>query len=322
MGTSVPNRHAPASLVGSMSDRIKARTRPAGTALPAKDIVTILSESKVYRDYERAFTSGTGLPLQLHSPGMLKVVRYMRKQENPFCALMAKSVEGCKACYAAQCKLESGAQLEAKTVMCFAGMCETSVPVRIGDKTVAFLQTGQVLLHRPDHAQFDALARTLGRSGPRPDLKDIEEAWFRTRVIPPKQYEALIHLIQIFARTLAACGNHLVRTQEAPRRPEISKACDFIEAHFRDEIPLATVARAAGMSANYFCEKFTGATGINFVEYLTRVRIEGARDLLRSTALRISEIAFEVGFQSLSQFNRAFRKIEGCTPRECRAAAA
>ena len=305
-----------------MSKPITPRPSTTGSPRARKDIVTVLSQSKVYRDYERAFTAGTGLPLRLHAPGMLTVIRYVRKQENPFCALMAKSQEGCKACYAAQCKLECEAQLEPKTIKCFAGLCETSVPVRIGDNLVAVLQTGQVFLHQPDRPQFDEVARALTRSGSRSDLKEVEEVWFRTRVIPPKQYEALIHLIDIFARHLASCANHLILNQEPPERPEISKACAFIEEHFNDEISLTAAARVANMSANYFSEKFAEATRINFVDYLTRVRVEKARERLQHTGLRISEIAFEVGFQSLSQFNRAFKKIEGCSPREYRAGVA
>lgn len=297
----------------------KPRFRATPAPRAEKNVVTVLSGSKVYRDYERAFVAGTGLPLRLQAPGMFTVVRYERRQENPFCALMAKSVEGCKACYAAQHELESEACVETKTIQCFAGLCETSVPVRIGDNLVAFLQTGQVLLHRPDKSQFDAVSRALANSGVQVDLKEAEEVWFQTRVIPPKQYEALIHLIDLFAHNLASCGNNLILNQEQPARPEVLKACAFIAQNFSDEISLASVAHVAGMSANYFSGIFAETTGINFIEYLTRVRIQKARDLLRDPRLRISEIAFEVGFQSLSQFNRAFKRVEGCSPREYRA---
>jgi AraC-like DNA-binding protein len=60
-------------------------------------------------------------------------------------------------------------------------------------------------------------------------------------------------------------------------------------------------------------------TGINFVEFVARTRVEKARNLLLNPNRRVSEVAFEVGFQSLSQFNRAFRKIAGESPRKYRA---
>lgn len=121
-------------------------------------MLDILSESQVYRDYERAFTHGTGLPLRLTGPELMQVIRYDRKQENPFCALMAKTNQSCAGCYAMQCKLEQEAQVEPKTLKCFAGMCETAVPVRVGEKLIAFLHTGQILIHRPDRAQFNKIA--------------------------------------------------------------------------------------------------------------------------------------------------------------------
>ena len=73
------------------------------------------------------------------------------------------------------------------------------------------------------------------------------------------------------------------------------------------------------MSATYFSAKFKEVGGINFVDYVARTRVEKARNLFLNPDRRVSEVAFEVGFQSLSQFNRAFRKIAGQSPRECRA---
>ena len=79
------------------------------------------------------------------------------------------------------------------------------------------------------------------------------------------------------------------------------------------------VVQVVNMSASYFNEKFKEMTGINFVEYVTRTRVEKARNLLLNPNRSVSEVAFEVGFQSLSQFNRAFRKVVGEAPRDYRA---
>ena len=89
--------------------------------------------------------------------------------------------------------------------------------------------------------------------------------------------------------------------------------------HSGDELSLGAVARIVNMSASYFSETFKQATGMNFVEYVSRTRVEKARNLLLNPNRRVSEVAFEVGFQSLSQFNRAFRKVAGQSPREYRA---
>jgi AraC-like DNA-binding protein len=100
----------------------------------------------------------------------------------------------------------------------------------------------------------------------------------------------------------------------------IWKARNFIHEHCGEEISLRHVAQAAGTSANYLSEKFKEATGINFVRYVAQLRYEKATQLLRQSELRVSEIAFATGFQSLSQFNRTFKKFAGKSPTEYRAA--
>src|SRR5438874_1684474 len=99
---------------------------------------------------------------------------------------------------------------------------------------------------------------------------------------------------------------------------EIWKARKFIEEHSSEELSLTRVAKAVNISANHFSEKFKEVTGINFVDYVARTRVGKARDLLRNSNLRISEIAFAVGFQSLSQFNRVFKKLSGKSPTQYR----
>jgi len=99
---------------------------------------------------------------------------------------------------------------------------------------------------------------------------------------------------------------------------EIWKARKFIEQHSTEELSLTRVAKAVNISANYLSEKFKKITGVNFVDYVARARTEQARVLLEDVDVRISEIAFAVGFQSLSQFNRVFKTLSGKSPTEFR----
>jgi AraC-like DNA-binding protein len=99
----------------------------------------------------------------------------------------------------------------------------------------------------------------------------------------------------------------------------IWKARNFIEQHWAEELSLGQVARAANTSRNYFSEKFKDATGTNFVKYVARTRFEKAVAMLSNRDLRVSEIAFACGFQSLSQFNRTFKRLAGASPTRYRA---
>jgi YesN/AraC family two-component response regulator len=99
---------------------------------------------------------------------------------------------------------------------------------------------------------------------------------------------------------------------------EIWKARKFIAQHSGEELSLTKLAKAVNISPNYLSEKFKKITGTNFVDYVARIRIGKARGLLEDVDVRVSEIAFAVGFQSLSQFNRAFKKLTGKSPTEFR----
>jgi AraC-like DNA-binding protein len=109
------------------------------------------------------------------------------------------------------------------------------------------------------------------------------------------------------------------RSQNRAEPVAVWKARKFIEEHSSEELSLIKVAKAVNMNANYLSENFKQVTGINFVEYVARTRFQTACDLLRNTNLRISEIAFAAGFQSLSQFNRVFKRSSGQTPTQYRA---
>ena len=99
----------------------------------------------------------------------------------------------------------------------------------------------------------------------------------------------------------------------------IWKARKFIKEHSGEELSLPRVAKAVNTHPSYLSEKFKQVTGIKFVEYIARSRFNTACDLLRNGNLRVSEIAFAAGFQSLSQFNRVFKGFSGNSPTQYRA---
>jgi len=110
------------------------------------------------------------------------------------------------------------------------------------------------------------------------------------------------------------------RSPERAEPVEIWKARKFIHQHSDDELSLTKVAKFSNISGNHLSEKFKKVAGINFVDYIACTRTEKARELLENSNLRISEIAFAVGFQSLSQFNRVFKKLTRKSPTQFRTA--
>jgi len=280
----------------------------------SRALVEQLKRSQIYRDYEQAFRETTGLPFNLRSIEAFDLPHKKDPNENPFCVLMAQSNKSCSACLQLQRNIEDQASLEPKTLKCFAGLCDSAVPVRVGENLIAFLHTGQVLLHKPSAKQFAATTRQLVKWGTEVDLKRLEEAYFQTRVVSKKQYDAILRLITIFALHLSALSNQLTVQETNAENPSIARARIYITDQFAEDITLESVAKQVNMSAFYFCKMFKKATGITFTDYLARVRVEKVKNLLLNPNKRISEAAYETGFQSLSQFNRVFRRIAGEPP--------
>lgn len=100
----------------------------------------------------------------------------------------------------------------------------------------------------------------------------------------------------------------------------MDKAIGYMKKHFSDhDIDLRTVAKAANISAAYFSGVFSQQMGKTFVEYLTELRMQYARELLRCSDKSSGEIAYEVGYKDPHYFSFLFKKINGCSPRDYRA---
>jgi len=96
--------------------------------------------------------------------------------------------------------------------------------------------------------------------------------------------------------------------------PMVRRAKAYIAGHHADPIGLHELSKAMHVSIFYFCKIFKKATGMTFTDYLGRVRVEKAKNLLLNPHLRIGEIAYAVGFQSLTHFNRVFQELTGESP--------
>ena len=102
-------------------------------------------------------------------------------------------------------------------------------------------------------------------------------------------------------------------------RSILKTAVDFIDSHYMDEeISLNTVANIANVSSNHFSALFSQNMGQTFIEYLTSLRMNKAKELLRCTGMRSSEIAGEIGYKDAHYFSYLFKKTQGMTPSDYR----
>lgn len=99
----------------------------------------------------------------------------------------------------------------------------------------------------------------------------------------------------------------------------IEAARKYIQMNYMsDEISLGSVASSVGMSASYFSSLFSQETNQTFVEYLTGIRMDKAKELLMCSNKKSSEIGFEVGYKDSHYFSHIFKKTQGCSPKEYR----
>ncbi len=105
---------------------------------------------------------------------------------------------------------------------------------------------------------------------------------------------------------------------ETYRNDIIRPAIEYISENFRENITIEQLAETVHLSKSYFMCRFKQSAGIGAIEYISQLRIKNACELLSKTKKTAAEIAFDCGFRNLSNFNRQFKKIVGCTPNEYR----
>ncbi len=104
------------------------------------------------------------------------------------------------------------------------------------------------------------------------------------------------------------------RLLEEPSIARIMPALEYIDENYQRDISLDEISGVLNINPYYFCRLFKNATGSSFCEYLNFVRISKSEKLFKIKGKSITEISLDVGFSSVTYFNRIFRKFKGCTP--------
>lgn len=241
------------------------------------------------------------------------------RNQLPLCAAMNESTEGrlmCARCRQAMLALASDC---GACTLCDAGLSEVAIPLNIsGIKAGYFMFGGTVPV--PSSQQTLQRARHLLQKNNVP-IKDRDlEAWLsKTPVVSTENLGAYKRIVHLAAKQIALKITDQLVNPEVAMPISVTKACGYIRAHaLVDDINLAGVARYCCVSAGHLSRLFHHATGLTFREYLTQVRIEHAKSLLIHSSKTVSEITYESGFQSLSQFHRAFRKVYAISPGKMR----
>lgn len=277
-------------------------------------ILDTIQDSDFYREYEHAFSDATGLPLTLRPTESWNPPFRGKRNENKFCAMMAQKNATCAACLNMQERMTRSATDETAILRCHFGMTEVAVPVKLGNERIGILATGQVLTQEPDKEQLAQVEKSVRKLGFNGDTPKAMAAYKETRIMPRNQLTGFVRMLENFAEHLAVRSNQIALHQANAEPIAIVRAKAYINDNLQEDMTLADVAKASFTSTFYICKLFKRHTGLNFTEYVSRLRVERAKELLANPNKRVSEIAFEVGFQSLTHFNRIFRRIVGESP--------
>lgn len=167
------------------------------------------------------------------------------------------------------------------------------------------------------HPEFDYAQRALQYGVVEYLLKPLDKMKLVQAVEHALKREADMHRIERMEKLV---DPKLLETASPDKvySPQVQQAMDAVEARLHEPLTMRDIADQLHMNASYFSVLFKEQTGLTFTEYLTRRRVQRAKELLSNTRLPIAEIAGLVGYQTDKYFVKVFRSLEGTSPGQYR----
>lgn len=277
------------------------------------------AEQRVMADFMDAFMRISGLPLELSGKECPGSTCFGMKISG-FCKIIheANSPIIRQECGLFNSKLEEMAVNQPHNARCFAGIQLTAVPVRNGSEHVVYFKTGHVMPARPAARDFAKVMHQLSGAGLETLTQKAKKAWLAIPVMEQERYRASVDILAAFTRKTSGKAREDEVDSDHAGPLLMREAQRYIEKNSAKQLKFSEVAQAVGLSPNYFCSKFRDFTGLTFTNYLAGIRVACAVRLLSEPSRRIKEIAYDTGFNSISQFNRVFHAVTGVSPSACR----
>ena len=278
-----------------------------------------LQTSQTFEDLRADLHAIAGINLRLIGP-KYKISEVSEPcSQNALCGRIQSFSQGQKHCR----RFIEGLVLECQTSAlvcnrCDAGLVGISVPLRLGGETLGYLLTGGYRTDPVDPQSRNRVRHLLGRMHVDQVGEALIEYESATEVANEPKHEAIKRWLKLAAGALIKSLELRDDASEHPLPAFVIKICSVIQERYKYPPSLGEAAQICNLSEGYFSRAFHEHTGLRFVEYIHAVRVEHVCDMLLDSRMSITEAAFEVGFNTLSQFNRVFRKVKGASPREWR----
>jgi AraC-like DNA-binding protein len=262
----------------------------------------------------------SGIDMQLVRPGARPEFCGHKSLSNPFCGFIHRTPEGRALC--AQFDMKMAADLRKKSApvfsRCIANMTVGAVLVSLRDGTTSELFCGRILSKRPARREFNHMVESFRKRGVKLDRNRAGELFFKAPVASRRKLQAAIRVAQALAKNINSSAAPAPIPARAGENRAVRAAKEFVRDHMTERITTRGIAERVGLSKQYFCRIFKRQTGCTFTDYVCRLRVARAKEMLADPAMRASEVAFAVGFQSIPYFNRVFRRHTGVNPTACR----
>ncbi len=234
-----------------------------------------------------------------------------------FCTLIrstAAGQDGCNASDVQEAVEEAGRRGEPFLHVCHAGLMEVVIPVLYRDKHVATVFCGQGIVKGCPAANRGWLVKRAKELDIAAEV--ILPAYAK---LPRTTKEKLVQIGKLLFLALSQLAEAesraaLDRALALERHQAIRRALAYIDAHFGEDLGIKEISHEVHLTPAYLSRLFRKTIGITFIGYLTQRRIAAAKELLRTTAMSMSDIAFQVGYSHQSYFGRKFKQIAGQTP--------
>jgi AraC-like DNA-binding protein len=264
----------------------------------------------------------TGLSMALNTPDVATVRAGIPTDSgNPLCRIIRDTANGARRCEACDRRQQSRAAAEgrARLYACHAGFYDMAIPILVQGEHVATISSGQVLPERPSPTAFERFRRRLHWLNI-PERR-LRQAYNEAPWMPRERLRYVMRLLALFAQQMCNSAWRIRELEAGLERPAIRRARSLVEERFRDpQLRLCDAAACAGISVAHFSHVFHRETGVTFTRYVQSRRVEDAKRLLAESSQTVTEICFSCGFNSLTHFNRVFRRGEGCSPSHWRTA--
>lgn len=266
----------------------------ASVGASARDLLPLLQHCPLVHDFESLLGQLTGLEL---------VLLPLPERMKPAASNLARA-----GLTEAPLSHGNGVTLEATPAAARYIPAIPPVPIILGEAPIGFLAAippeSVGFTHVPGQRQvFDSASE-----------RNFASLDTRLSILHQRQISGIKSLLAVFSKHLSLVLNQLVVANEFRESPLLKRIKRIVAESYTEEISLRSIASQLHVSPSHCCKTFRKLSGVTLTEYIGRVRADAARELLQDPDMRIAEAAYAAGFQSLTTFNRVFRKCFGFSP--------